>query len=221
MVQIADIKSRVRCIMDYNQQSSELDNLEDISTLDLDTMIEESIVPGMTQVCLLAPVEKLKIARYEEETGTLTDYVTLAVPGDYLRFVSCQCVNWHYPVTELHDVGSKEHRRQFSEFEGLKATADNPVAVLCMADSTTMLLQMFGGKPTGKRWLDYIARPKVTEEGIDIPEAVEDAAYYTIAAFVCEMLKDTQKSQQMIQTAQSLLMTSEDIQNKTSNAQQI
>lgn len=215
-----EVIARVRTILDYNQTSSELDGLDVMGGLDLDTIIDDSIPGALQQLVMVAPIEMLgimtesaEVKRVEGQPTTLFQMpYTMELPSDYLRFVSCQAEEWDYPVTVLTEAGSKEHQKQYSEFGGLKATAHNPIAVMQMKDDA-MSIVLFGGKETRKVSLHYISTPSV--ETLDA--RLQEPLCYIVASLVCEVLKDTNKSQMLMQTAQSLMVTAEAIGQNINN----
>lgn len=206
MVKTEDIIRSVRTILDHNVSSSQLAALQDeVGTLDLDTIIKDSIRPAAMQLMQVVPVElaTLKTQRQERTTAELPP-ISISLPADFLRFVSCSLATWDYPVTELKAAGSREHMREFGEFESLKATGHRPLAV--QGESSVTL---YGGGATRLGELTYIGMPDINEESISIDDRLYDPMCYTIAALACEVLKDTQKADSMLQTARSLMVSAE------------
>lgn len=209
-----DIQKNVRTILDYNKVSAALDGMDEFSALDIDTMIKDSVSPALMQLMMMAPLE---IVEQSVTTKTLAlatsglSPVEMQLPDDFLRFVSCKLTSWKYPVTELAAMGSKEHKRQYGEVEGLKATASNPIAVMDYSETSgkKTLILFNGVKGDTEATCNYVGMPKSTTTGITLSERLHTSLYYIVASLVCEILKDTQKSQYMIQTARSLMTSAE------------
>lgn len=209
-----DIQRNVRTILDYNKVSVALDGMDEFSALDIDTMIKDSVSPALMQLMMMAPLE---IVEQSVTSKTLAlaasglSPVEIQLPDDFLRFVSCKLTSWKYPVTELSAMGSKEHQRQYGEVEGLKATASNPIAVMDYSDTSgkKTLILFNGVKGDTEATCNYVGIPESSTTEITLSERLHVPLYYIVASLVCEILKDSQKSQYLMQTARSLLTTAE------------
>ena len=224
MAAIADIIKSVRTILDHNLSSTELEDLTEVQTLDLDTLIRDSVRPAAMQLMQMVPVELADVKNVQAQGRTeirpdgsiviqpIVPPVTIPIPDDYLRFVSCKTGEWDYPLTRLSEAGSREHMRQYGEFGGLKATAHKPVAVIAPSSNGTeggMEIILYGGRNGHQAEVSYIGMPYMDDTSIEIGVRLYDPLCYIIAALACECLKDTQKSQYMIQTARSLMTPAE------------
>lgn len=218
-----DIQKNVRTILDYNKVSAALDSMDEFSALDIDSMIKDSVSPALMQLMMMAPLE---IVEQSVTSKALTlavsglSPVEMQLPDDFLRFVSCKLTSWKYPVTELSAMGSKEHQRQYGEVEGLKATASNPIAVMDYSETSgkKTLILFNGVKGDTEATCNYVGIPESTTTGIALSERLHVPLYYIVASLVCEILKDTQKSQYMMQTARSLMTTAEGAMQQTIQA---
>lgn len=209
-----DIQKNVRTILDYNKVSAALDGMDEFSALDIDSMIKDSVSPALMQLMMMAPleiVEQSVTSKTLALTASGLSPVEMQLPDDFLRFVSCKLTSWKYPVTELAAMGSKEHQRQYGEVEGLKATASNPIAVMDYSEASgkKTLILFNGEKGDTEATCNYVGIPKSTTTGITLSERLHVPLYYIVASLVCEILKDTQKSQYMMQTARSLMTSAE------------
>lgn len=218
-----DIQKNVRTILDYNKVSAALDSMDEFSALDIDSMIKDSVSPALMQLMMMAPLE---IVEQSVTSKALTlavsglSPVEMQLPDDFLRFVSCKLTSWKYPVTELSAMGSKEHQRQYGEVEGLKATASNPIAVMDYSETSgkKTLILFNGVKGDTEATCNYVGIPESTTTGITLSERLHVPLYYIVASLVCEILKDTQKSQYMMQTARSLMTSAEGAMQQTIQA---
>lgn len=218
-----DIQKNVRTILDYNKVSAALDSMDEFSALDIDSMIKDSVSPALMQLMMMAPLE---IVEQSVTSKTLAlaasglSPVEIQLPDDFLRFVSCKLTSWKYPVTELSAMGSKEHQRQYGEVEGLKATANNPIAVMDYSETSgkKTLILFNGVKGDTEATCNYVGIPESTTTGIALSERLHVPLYYIVASLVCEILKDTQKSQYMMQTARSLMTSAEGAMQQTIQA---
>lgn len=218
-----DIQKNVRTILDYNKVSAALDSMDEFSALDIDSMIKDSVSPALMQLMMMAPLE---IVEQSVTSKALTlavsglSPVEMQLPDDFLRFVSCKLTSWKYPVTELSAMGSKEHQRQYGEVEGLKATASNPIAVMDYSETSgkKTLILFNGVKGDTEATCNYVGIPESTTTGIALSERLHVPLYYIVASLVCEILKDTQKSQYMMQTARSLMTSAEGAMQQTIQA---
>lgn len=218
-----DIQKNVRTILDYNKVSAALDGMDEFSALDIDSMIKDSVSPALMQLMMMAPLE---IVEQSVTSKTLAlaasglSPVEIQLPDDFLRFVSCKLTSWKYPVTELSAMGSKEHQRQYGEVEGLKATASNPIAVMDYSDTSgkKTLILFNGVKGDTEATCNYVGIPESSTTEITLSERLHVPLYYIVASLVCEILKDTQKSQYMMQTARSLMTSAEGAMQQTIQA---
>ena len=218
-----DIQKNVRTILDYNKVSAALDSMDEFSALDIDSMIKDSVSPALMQLMMMAPLE---IVEQSVTSKALTlavsglSPVEMQLPDDFLRYVSCKLTSWKYPVTELSAMGSKEHQRQYGEVEGLKATANNPIAVMDYSETSgkKTLILFNGVKGDTEATCNYVGIPESTTTGITLSERLHVPLYYIVASLVCEILKATQKSQYMMQTAQSLMTSAEGAMQQTIQA---
>lgn len=218
-----DIQKNVRTILDYNKVSAALDSMDEFSALDIDSMIKDSVSPALMQLMMMAPLE---IVEQSVTSKTLAlaasglSPVEIQLPDDFLRFVSCKLTSWKYPVTELSAMGSKEHQRQYGEVEGLKATASNPIAVMDYSDTSgkKTLILFNGVKGDTEATCNYVGIPESSTTEITLSERLHVPLYYIVASLVCEILKDTQKSQYMMQTARSLMTSAEGAMQQTIQA---
>lgn len=220
-----DIQKNVRTILDYNKVSAALDGMDEFSALDIDTMIKDSVSPALMQLMMMAPLEivEQKVASAAvnpDPKGSSLAPVEMQLSEDFLRFVSCKLTSWKYPVTELSAMGSKEHQRQYGEVEGLKATANNPIAVMDYSETSgkKTLILFNGVKGDTEATCNYVGIPESTTTGITLSERLHVPLYYIVASLVCEILKDTQKSQYMMQTARSLMTSAEGAMQQTIQA---
>lgn len=218
-----DIQKNVRTILDYNKVSAALDSMDEFSALDIDSMIKDSVSPALMQLMMMAPLEIVEQSVTSKALALAASGlspVEIQLPDDFLRFVSCKLTSWKYPVTELSAMGSKEHQRQYGEVEGLKATASNPIAVMDYSETSgkKTLILFNGVKGDTEATCNYVGIPESTTTGIALSERLHVPLYYIVASLVCEILKDTQKSQYMMQTARSLMTSAEGAMQQTIQA---
>lgn len=223
-----EVIARVRTILDYNKTSSELDGLDVMGGLDLNTIIKDCIPGALQQLVMVAPIEMLEVKaeNYSGATEIINGMPVLkplslpyscVLPDDFLRFVAINTLDWLIPVTTLTEAGSKEHQKQYGEFSGLKATTMNPIAVMVPNDDYRMSIIVYGGDKTPGVTLHYIGMPEVYGDEIEIRTQLQEPLCYIVASLVCEVLKDTNKSQMLMQTAQSLMVTAEAIGQNINN----
>ena len=218
-----DIQKNVRTILDYNKVSAALDSMDEFSALDIDSMIKDSVSPALMQLMMMAPLE---IVEQSVTSKTLAlaasglSPVEIQLPDDFLRFVSCKLTSWKYPVTELAAMGSKEHQRQYGEVEGLKATANNPIAVMDYSETSgkKTLILFNGVKGDTEATCNYVGMPTDDGSNVTLSDRLHNPLCYITAAIVCEILKDTQKSQYLMQTARSLMTSAEGAMQQTIQA---
>lgn len=220
-----DIQKNVRTILDYNKVSAALDGMDEFSALDIDSMIKDSVSPALMQLMMIAPLEivEQKVASAAvnpDPKGSSLAPVEMQLPEDFLRFVSCKLPSWKYPVTELATMGSKEHLRQYGEAEGLKATASNPIAVMDYSEASgKKTLMLFNAiEEDTQATCNYVGMPTDDGSNVTLSDRLHNPLCYITAAIVCEILKDTQKSQYLMQTAQNLMTSAEGAMQQTIQA---
>ena len=105
-------------------------------------------------------------------------------------------------------------------FVGLKATANNPIAVMDYSETSgkKTLILFNGVKGDTEATCNYVGIPESSTTEITLSERLHVPLYYIVASLVCEILKDTQKSQYMMQTARSLMTSAEGAMQQTIQA---
>lgn len=228
------IKAQVRIILDHNEVTTGIAGLDDVDTLSIDDIITAQILPAARQVEMISPTELADWSYLD--AGYLMDDGSFIIPLEsrMLRFGSVKLSDWMLPVNSLVTVDSKEYKRQFTDFSGLKASIQRPLAAYLESyagvwsdggDSTVSIqgpvIQCFGTDDDSTlQWATIVKEPEWSDDEpgvLEIGDVLIQPLHYVCAALVAETLKDTAKSNEMMAIAVSLLNNSDD---KTNNNQQ-
>lgn len=216
-----EIKKDVRTILDRNQAITEQPLLvSDIDTLSLDDIIEGVILPAARQVELIAPEEFVDwIDAAESVTPIVSpadNMVTLSLPDEFLRFKSCKLSKWKLPVDSYVTPSDKEYKRQWYGVPGLQASDIKPLAALVESKSSSnvkLTMQMFGGVVMGTK-VDYClvaVEPTIESSTLMIGDQLKIPFSYCCASLVADALKDTERSNALMQICKNLMTVAPDI----------
>ena len=183
---VDDLLKEVRVVLDHNNTSTALADIDDVDTLSIDELIESCLVPASRIVETNAPFNLLD--RGESFSGTIywpeavgkgSGHIQL--PDDFLRLVCFQMSDWSRPVNEVITDESPEYAMQSSRYAGIRG---NP-------QSTGLELVFYccqGGSDVHVRRARYITIPSISGEGtartINICEKLKPAIIYYTAGLV-------------------------------------
>lgn len=125
---IEDIVKDVRILIDENEDNERLIAEDDEVANNTDTISKAMIIHSIDQVHLIAPL--WRVAEISVETTVDLSDKRGAIPEYYLRYVYAKADDWAYKVFEPIDQESDEYKMQFSEFEGIKGSAEKPVVAI-------------------------------------------------------------------------------------------
>lgn len=214
------IKTAVRRILDYNEVTQPIAGLDD-SVLSVDDIIEGNIEGAAVMTIQMLPKEYIVWSDLlaedddESEEGTTEDddkdekptALSVDIPSDYIRFGSAYSASWYKPVTKLYTDVDEEYQKVFSEFAGVAPNASRPAGYIA------------GDKIFFRPYADdieatYAAKPSIESNEIElgIADSMLPAYYHVLAALTCETLKDTDKSNQMMQIAKNMMTSADNVQ---------
>lgn len=198
----------VRIILDRNEVTTDIDGLvADVDTLSLDDIIERMIIPAATQVQLIAPKEYVDWTNITDCTISSDDNMVTVTLGDtFLRFGRAKLASWSHSVSEFVTTDSKEYKRQWFDVSGLKANSRRPLVALVEA-ADGKYLQLFGDvEDTATIEYCTVAYiPTYTDSTLTLGDVLYEPFTHCCAAYVAEALKDTNKSNNLMQICKNLL----------------
>lgn len=127
----AQLKQSIRAKIDEVSTANEI--LVDVSFGEgktLDILIEELLNECANELLMITPVHRLTITKAVNPTNTgKTAYSgKVALPSDFLRFISLKATTMLRPITELVPEISPVAKRQSNEY--MRGTIERPVGVL-------------------------------------------------------------------------------------------
>lgn len=198
-----DIKKDVRIALDENSSGEQLEQISDVSTLQLDDIIESSILDAMRIVALSAPLYMLepKSANAEISWRSVAGTGIVALPSDFLRIVSFKMSDWLMPVVSSVALNTPEYKMQFSKFEGLRGSYDNPKIII-----EGNKIYFFSSKSNSSTLdeLSYISMPCISSKRIEYPYKAYRAAILKCASMIASTLAETQLSQSLNEMSNAL-----------------
>lgn len=163
----ADIIGKIRTAIDDILQPEAMDSFSD----DTGDELWQATIHAVGQLSLELPIHLLD-ASIESGDGTIdTDrgFAYLALPSDFLRFVSLDVTGWAGILAELIEPGSDAEKMQRSPWS--RGTATKPKAMIDHDDQGNRVIVWWPGDAEHKAGqLTYVAAPTVNE-----PEEDQDA----------------------------------------------
>ena len=155
----ADIIGKIRTAIDDILPSGVTDSFSD----DTRDELWQATIHAVTQLSLELPIHLLDVSIHSGAgtVDTSRGFAYLALPEDFLRFVSLDVAGWAGILTELIDPGSDAERMQRSPWS--RGTATKPKAMLDHDENGNRVIVWWPGDSeheTGQ--LTYVAAP---EEG--------------------------------------------------------
>lgn len=215
MISKQDLIRDVRIILDENESGNSLvatfleGTQEDSTQLSIDAIIAKSIPGALRYVCTHADTELLgegQLYRPTDYDGEFENvHVTvfgadwyhgrLHIGDEVLRVLSVKVPSWIRSVTKFTEAGSDDHNKQYSRFAGVRASVEDPVAVVTTSKKG-WCIDMF---PTASDESYEYCRVIPDIDG-DLSDSADIETYvskrllpaltYCIASFTCASLND-------------------------------
>ena len=222
LVFLNSILKDVRVVLDHNETQTSLRGLGE-DQLQLDDIIENQVRAGARLTVQMSPRSYLDWTRYTNQYGMVGNYDSASVnmpyiismPEDYVRFGAVKMSGWKKAVSTYCSTSDEEYAMQQSEFAGVRATARKPVAVIAEGSDggRELLLYPFASGDT-LQYFDYCKQPKLEMLGsnkrLDIQDTLYEPFIYITASLVAEVLKDTDKSNELMAIAKVMLTVPEE-----------
>ena len=228
MAYLTNIIKDVRILLDHNeqeQQGIEIDNvlLGGDSQLYLDSIIENQVAAAARMVIMQSPrdyIEWKVLSAGAGDAGDATKGVyVIPMPADFLRFGAAKLVKWSRAVETYSSMDSDAYAMQQSEFGGVKATKRKPVVIIGEKASGGNEIQLYpyGGAEDGLQFFTYAAQIGVRTDTtnntkvVDINDTLYQPFIYMLGALTAEVLKDTDKSNELIAAAKAMLTNPDEV----------
>lgn len=208
-----DIIKDVKVALDRNIDSEALISIEDLSTLTLNEIINNSIEDAAQSVLLQAPSTRIGEGKsfsgdvaWESRHGFGMGFLKL--PDDFLRLITFQMSDWERAVTIPIFEDSPLYQRQRSRYPGVRGCPQRPIVAIVQYP-TGQYIEFFncvGGEEVSIKRAQYLAYPKIQESKIELPEKCYSAIIYLIAARVCQIIKETDQSNILMAISKEMLI---------------
>ena len=225
MAYLTDIIKDVRILLDHNeqeQQGIEIDNvlLGGDSQLYLDSIIENQVAAAARMVIMQSPRDYIDWKVLSAGAGDATNGVyVIPMPADFLRFGAAKLVKWSRAVETYSSMDSDAYAMQQSEFGGVKATKRKPVVIIGEKASGGNEIQLYPFETGDElQFFTYAAQIGVridttnnNTKVVDINDTLYQPFIYMLGALTAEVLKDTDKSNELIAAAKAMLTNPDEV----------
>lgn len=206
---LEDIKEAVRVVLDENQVS---DNMMDMDTLSLDEIIRSKIEEAVNNVHLLAPIYMLEPGNnfadsvaWDEEAGKGPGWTIL--PDDFHRLIGFKMTDWERPVYSAILPDDPLYALQKSRFAGVRGNAQKPVCAIVMRP-VGRVLEFYSCAKGDDVFVDmavYLPISKVEEGGINICERCYKSVVYKVAGLAAVSMGIMDKAKVLSEMSNELL----------------
>lgn len=214
MVRLEDIQKDVRIVLDHNEVQASLAELGE-DQLQLDAIIENQVEVAARTVMLMSPRSYINwqvLSAGAGSAATGNAYYVIPLPTDFLRFGAAKMGDWKRGVDTYYNMHDPEYSMQQSDFAGVRATRRKPAAFICEKAEGGSEVQLYPCTSGDElEYMTYCKQPKLVEGKIDITETLYQPFIYTTAAFVAEVLKDTDKNNELLSCAKTLLTNPDEV----------
>lgn len=188
LYRVEDIERDVRVALDQNEVDSQLADIGDIDTLQLNELIRSKIEQAVDSVESVAPLKLLESGHnFGEELyweGNGIGFVLL--PDDFRRLVSFKMSDWDMAVYSPIGPEHPLYGRQRSAIAAVRGNVHHPVCAI-VPRAEGMALEFFASRDENAAVVQavYIPRREIDKEGrIDFSEKCYDAVVAYVAAMV-------------------------------------
>lgn len=212
---VENILNDVRVVLDHNDVTIPLEGIDnDTDTRTINEIIERQIIAAARQVVLTAPrklVEWQSMPTDDAEGHESDHYISVSLPSDFLRFGSAKLSNWKRAINYFVTLSDDEYEKQWSRFAGVRATETRPVCAIVEGYDGGNEVQLFCYKYNSTiQVLTYAGMPVIADGELSLAQVLYEPMVYTLAALVAEVLKDNEKSNQLMMIAKNMLTSAED-----------
>lgn len=219
MVGLSKIQEDVRIVLDHNEVQESVFTSADVEDqLQLDDIIENQVEAGVRLTLQMSPRNYIKWEVLTTGTGAAGEgYYAVPIPQDFVRFGAAKMTDWAKSVDTYGSVADEEYTMQQSEFAGVRATRRKPMAFMCEKPAGGNEMQLYPLKEDDTlQFFTYCKQQKLTENStthameLDISDTLYQPFIYITAALVAEVLKDTEKSNELMSGAKMMLTIPEE-----------
>lgn len=206
---LEDIKEAVRVVLDENQVS---DNMMDMDTLSVDEIIRSKVEEAVNNVHLLAPIYMLEPGNsfadsiaWDEEVGKGPGWTIL--PNDFHRLIGFKMSDWERPVYSAILPNDPLYALQKSRFTGVRGNTQKPVCAIVMRP-VGRALEFYScnkGKDVSVDMAVYLPISKIKNEGINICERCYKSVVYKVAGLVAVSMGIMDKAKTLFEISNELL----------------
>lgn len=217
MVVLSKIKEDVRIVLDHNDVQTSLAGLGE-DQLQLDDIIENQVEAAARLTVLNAPRSYVKWSALDAGAGEAVDtsYYAVPVPSDYIRFGAAKMTSWAKAVAKYGITSDEDYTMQQSEFAGVRATRRKPMAFLVEKPEGGNEFQLYPiGTDDDLEYLTYCKQPTLGTGGLDIEDTLYQPFIYMTASLVAEVLKDTDKSNELMTASKAMMAIPEEATTTT------
>lgn len=213
---IATLRSAVRTVMDENV-SDQLNLNVNTDTLSVSTLIEANIPIAVRIVDTLAPLHMVGTGESVSSPSISwkgdIDYLgnrpgEISLPTNFLRLVNFKMSDWAYGIGTPISETSTKYNAQWSKYGGVRGNPEKPVVAITAGNKLQFFSSHYSTTSSERATVeDYriITVPAVTNNQIDIPPLLKDAAVYYTAYLVAKTLNQETLAAHLLETTKSLL----------------
>lgn len=210
MVGLSKILEDVRIVLDHNDVVDSIAGLGE-DQLNLDDIIENQVEAAGRILVEMSPRSYIKWSSSTGGESVDGKYYAIPLPADFVRFGAAKMSDWTKAVVTYGFMSDESYAMQQSEFAGIRATCRKPMAFLCESPDGGSEVQLYPCN-TGAtlQYFTYCKQPKLANDEIDISDTQYQPFIYITAALVAEVLKDTNKNNELIASAKLMLTIPEE-----------
>lgn len=207
---IDNITKDVRIVLDENPLSVQLESVGDVDTLSLNEIIISKICDGVKIIHSNAPAYLLDGGyNFGDSVYWNSDYSGwVLLPEDFMRFVVFEMDDWAHAVYSCRLYDDERYLRQSSRFRGIRGNAQRPECYICIRPEGRVL-EFYSCKSNSAHVSHavYLPYPQIDSSGgVEICERCYSAVVYTIASLVLSTIGESERVQQLSETAKMLLI---------------
>lgn len=218
MATLTDIQKKVRILLDHNEAADSIEGLGE-DQLQLNDIITSQVEAAARLSILMAPRSYIDWISCKAEGEMKDGAYVIPLPDRFLRFGAARMSSWKVSVNTYYGMSDDAYAMQQSEFAGVRATSRLPVCVLCESEDGGNEMRLYpcvAGDSVA--FFSFCTQPLLINDEIEIGDSLYEPFVYITAALVAEVLKDTDKSNELMAAAKLMLTNPDEVSETISTA---
>lgn len=215
---IATLRTAVRTVMDENV-SDQLNLNVNTDTLSVTTLIDNNIPIAVRIVDILAPLQMIgageSVSSPSVTWGGDIDYSgnrpgEISLPANYLRLVNFKMSDWDYGVSIPISNADPLYKAQWSKYGGVRGNPAKPVVAITANNKLQFFSSHYSATASERASVEdmrILTVPAVTNNQIEIPPLLKDAAIYYTGYLVAQTLQQEKLAAHLLETVKSMLVS--------------